>query len=89
MEDLFHKILGGIFTFFFFFFLCLYFQVTAGNVLLDSEANAKSGMSKSEDKTGEMKYTSHSLEEVAEMVHGTISAYEIKVYNLASALFPS
>lgn len=56
-------------------------KVTGGNVPLDSEINAKSGQSKSEDKSGDMKYSSHSLEEVAEMVQGTISAYEIKVHN--------
>jgi len=52
-------------------------------VLLDSEANTKSGLSKSEDKAGDMKYSSHSLEEVAEMVHGTVSSYEVKVQNLS------
>ncbi|ONK55243.1 uncharacterized protein A4U43_UnF5970 [Asparagus officinalis] len=56
-------------------------KVTAANVPLDSEANSKPSLSKGEDKAGDMKYSSHSLEEVAEMVHGTISAYEVKVHS--------
>ncbi|XP_073099567.1 exocyst complex component SEC5B isoform X2 [Elaeis guineensis] len=56
-------------------------KVTAGNTLLDSETNVKPAANRSEDKVGEVKYSSHSLEEVAAMVHGTISAFEVKVLN--------
>lgn len=56
-----------------------FFKVTGGNTLLDSETNAKSTANRSEDKVGEVKYSSHSLEEVAAMVHDTISAFELKV----------
>ncbi|KAJ6817742.1 exocyst complex component SEC5A-like [Iris pallida] len=56
-------------------------KITAGNVVLDSEANAKTGLNRSDDKAGDIKYSSHSLEEVAAMVHSTISAYEVKVHS--------
>ncbi|KAG1369794.1 hypothetical protein COCNU_15G001600 [Cocos nucifera] len=56
-------------------------KVTAGNTLRDSETNVKPAANRSEDKVGEVKYSSHSLEEVAAMVHGTISAFEVKVLN--------
>ncbi|XP_008781410.1 exocyst complex component SEC5A-like isoform X2 [Phoenix dactylifera] len=56
-------------------------KVTAGNTLLDSETNVKPAANRGEDKVGEVKYSSHSLEEVATMVHGTISAFEVKVLN--------
>ncbi|XP_008784153.2 exocyst complex component SEC5A-like isoform X2 [Phoenix dactylifera] len=56
-------------------------KVTAGNTVLDSETNAKPAANRSEDKVGEVKYSSHSLEEVAAMVHDTISAFELKVHN--------
>ncbi|KAG1331062.1 putative plastid-lipid-associated protein 7, chloroplastic [Cocos nucifera] len=56
-------------------------KVTAGNTLLDSETNAKTAASRSEDKVGEVKYSSHSLGEVAAMVHDTIYAFELKVHN--------
>lgn len=56
-------------------------KATTGNVLLDSETNAKPSANKNEDKVGEVRYSSHSLEEVANMVHGTISAYQVKVQN--------
>lgn len=55
-----------------------FFQVTAGSTL-DSETNVKPAANRSEDKVVEVKYSSHSLEEVAAMVHGTISAFEVKV----------
>ncbi|KAK1300452.1 Exocyst complex component 2 [Acorus calamus] len=56
-------------------------QVAAGNMLLDSETNTKLLINKSEDKAGDIKYSNHSLDEVAEMVHNTISAFEVKVHN--------
>ncbi|KAJ7561112.1 hypothetical protein O6H91_03G014300 [Diphasiastrum complanatum] len=39
-----------------------------------------------EDKTGDMKYTTHSLEEVILLVHGILSLYESKVQNAFLAL---
>lgn len=54
---------------------------TAGNVLLDSDVNAKHAQNRSEEKASDVKFSSHSLEEVATMVHGTISAYEVKIHN--------
>ncbi|WOL15535.1 exocyst complex component SEC5B isoform X2 [Canna indica] len=56
-------------------------KVTTGAGLLDSDANAKLSSSKNERKGGEMKYSTHTLEEVAAMVHGTISAFQSKVQN--------
>ncbi|XP_077241364.1 exocyst complex component SEC5A-like [Tasmannia lanceolata] len=56
-------------------------QVAAGNMLLDPETNVKAATNKTEDKVNDVKYSSHSLDEVSEMVHGTISAYELKVHN--------
>ncbi|KAL6005512.1 hypothetical protein ACLOJK_006079 [Asimina triloba] len=52
---------------------------SSGNMLVDHEANAKP--KKIDDRASDMKYTSHSLDEVTEMVHGTISTYETKVHN--------
>lgn len=54
---------------------------TVGNVLPDTEANAKPASNRNDDKSGDMKYSSHSLDEVAAMVHSTISAYEVKIHN--------
>nr|CAD1836809.1 unnamed protein product [Ananas comosus var. bracteatus] len=54
-------------------------KATSGNVLLDSETSSKSTGNKNDDKVGEAKYSNHTLEEVANMVHGTISAFEAKV----------
>lgn len=48
-------------------------------MLLDTETIAKPATNKNEDKISDAKYLSHSLDEVAEMVHSTISAYESKV----------
>ncbi|MQL93081.1 hypothetical protein Taro_025719 [Colocasia esculenta] len=56
-------------------------KVSAGNVLLDQDTSSRNSINRAEDKAGEMKYSSHSIEEVASMVHGTISAYEAKVHN--------
>ncbi|OVA06363.1 hypothetical protein BVC80_8885g11 [Macleaya cordata] len=46
-----------------------------------AETNVKSSMSKTEDKVGDVKYSSHSLDEVAGMIRNTISTYEVKVHN--------
>ncbi|CAL9193176.1 unnamed protein product [Musa hybrid cultivar] len=54
-------------------------KVTTGGVLLDSETNAKPALSKNEEKVGEIKYSTHTLEEVAAMIQGTITAFEAKV----------
>ena len=54
-------------------------QAAAGNVLADSDTNAKSGANKTDDKGVEAKYTNHSLDEVASMVHATVSAFDTKV----------
>ncbi|KAJ0959919.1 hypothetical protein J5N97_000320 [Dioscorea zingiberensis] len=56
-------------------------KATTGNMLLDNETITKSTTNKGEEKIGDIKYSSHSLEEVAPMVHGTISTYEVKVLN--------
>lgn len=53
---------------------------TAGNVLFDTVVNAKHSQSRSEERVSDVKFLSHSLEEVAAMVHGTISAYEVKIH---------
>ncbi|CAN6444955.1 unnamed protein product [Victoria cruziana] len=46
------------------------------------ESNSKSSMqAKAEDKSGDMRYSNHSVDEVAEMIHGTLSIYETKVMN--------
>lgn len=39
---------------------------------------------KAEDKSGDMRYSNHSVDEVAEMIHGTLSIYETKVDALFS-----
>lgn len=54
-------------------------QLSAGNMLLDQDTSARNSVNRAEDKAGEMKYSSHSIEEVASMVHSTISAFEAKV----------
>ncbi|KAG0470241.1 hypothetical protein HPP92_016338 [Vanilla planifolia] len=56
-------------------------KVTAGNVALDSDVNAKHARSRSEEKAGDMKFSSHTLDEVATMVHATVSTFEAKVHN--------
>ncbi|KMZ59694.1 Exocyst complex component SEC5B [Zostera marina] len=50
-------------------------KVSTGNL----ETNAKVATDKADDKVGDMKYSRHSLDEVVEMVHTTISLYEKKV----------
>ncbi|KAL0919365.1 hypothetical protein M5K25_011455 [Dendrobium thyrsiflorum] len=54
---------------------------TASSVHVDSDLNAKHAQSRSEEKATDVKFSSHSLEEVTTMVHGTINAYEVKVHN--------
>lgn len=49
----------------------------SSQVPIDSNA---SSLGKSEEKVGEGKYSSHSLDEVAGMLQQTISAYEVKVF---------
>lgn len=44
-----------------------------------SETIVKPATNKTDDKVSDAKYSSHSLDEVEEMVHNTISAYESKV----------
>ncbi|XP_068658411.1 exocyst complex component SEC5A-like [Aristolochia californica] len=56
-------------------------QVASGNTLPDPEANAKYNPNKAEDKVNDVKYSSHSLDEVADMVQGTISIFEVKVHH--------
>ncbi|KAL5558462.1 hypothetical protein UlMin_034673 [Ulmus minor] len=48
---------------------------------VSTETNASSSTSKIEEKVGDGKYSSHSLDEVAGMIRNTISAYEVKVQN--------
>ncbi|KAK3144791.1 hypothetical protein QOZ80_4AG0317910 [Eleusine coracana subsp. coracana] len=56
-------------------------KAAAGNMVSDSDMNAKSGAAKTDDKGGEAKYTNHTLDEVASMVQATISAFDTKVQN--------
>ncbi|KVH88112.1 Cullin repeat-like-containing domain-containing protein [Cynara cardunculus var. scolymus] len=49
-------------------------QVTA-------ELNITTSVTKTEEKMGDNKYSSHSLDEVSGMIQNTISAYESKVHN--------
>ncbi|KAG9444323.1 hypothetical protein H6P81_015663 [Aristolochia fimbriata] len=55
-------------------------QVASGNTLADHETNAKSNSNKAEDRVNDVKYSSHSLDEVADMVQNTILVYEVKVH---------
>lgn len=55
------------------------FQSTAGNVIHDAEANGKLNGNKTEEKSGETKYSNHTLEEVASMVNSTLSVLDAKV----------
>ncbi|KAJ1696288.1 hypothetical protein LUZ63_004800 [Rhynchospora breviuscula] len=52
---------------------------TAGNVIHDAEANGKPNGSRTEEKSGEAKYSNHTLEEVASMVNSTLSVFDAKV----------
>ncbi|XP_066350450.1 exocyst complex component SEC5B-like [Miscanthus floridulus] len=53
-------------------------KAASGNVVSDSDMNAKPAANKNDDK-GEVKYTNHTLDEVASMVRATISAFDTKV----------
>ncbi|GMP46415.1 hypothetical protein CsSME_00014589 [Camellia sinensis var. sinensis] len=48
---------------------------------VSADSNVNTSANKSEEKVGDGKYSSHSLDEVAGMIRGTISAYESKVHN--------
>jgi exocyst complex component 2 len=48
-------------------------------MLSDADMNAKPGAAKTDDKSGEAKYTNHILDEVVSMVQATISTFDIKV----------
>ncbi|CBI18197.3 hypothetical protein VitviT2T_028512 [Vitis vinifera] len=48
---------------------------------VSAESNINTSASKTEEKVGDGKYSSHSLDEVAGMIRSTISAYEVKVHN--------
>ena len=50
---------------------------------MSTESNANTPANKSEEKFGDGKYSTHSLEEVSGMIRNTISAYEVKVRKLA------
>lgn len=54
-------------------------QAAAGTVVSDADMNAKLGANKTDEKGGEVKYTNHSLDEVATMVRATVSAFDTKV----------
>ncbi|KAF9601289.1 hypothetical protein IFM89_018399 [Coptis chinensis] len=43
-----------------------------------AEANVKAAVNKTDEKVGDVKYSNHSLDEVAGMIRTTISAYEAK-----------
>ncbi|KAF9687084.1 hypothetical protein SADUNF_Sadunf02G0057000 [Salix dunnii] len=48
---------------------------------VSAESNVNASATKSEEKVGDGRYSAHSLDEVAGMIRGTISAYETKVHN--------
>ncbi|CAA7400277.1 unnamed protein product [Spirodela intermedia] len=54
-------------------------KVSVGNAL-DQETSVKTAINRAEERANEMKYLNHSIEEVAAMFHGTLSAYEGKVH---------
>ncbi|KAG6531268.1 hypothetical protein ZIOFF_005072 [Zingiber officinale] len=54
-------------------------KVTPGGRVLDTDTSFKPPSSKNEEKDGDIKYSTHALEEVTLMLHGTISAFEAKV----------
>lgn len=56
--------------------LCLFLQTSQ----VAHDSNVTNRANKSEEKAGDMKYSSHSLDEVAGMVLNTLSVYESKVY---------
>ncbi|CAA6663780.1 unnamed protein product [Spirodela intermedia] len=54
-------------------------KVSVGNAL-DQETSVKTAINRAEERANEMKYLNHSIEEVAAMFYGTLSAYEGKVH---------
>ncbi|EEF29948.1 Exocyst complex component, putative [Ricinus communis] len=48
---------------------------------VSSESNVNTSSNKTEEKVGDGRYSTHSLDEVAGMIRSTISAYEVKVHN--------
>ncbi|XP_061996218.1 exocyst complex component SEC5A-like [Rosa rugosa] len=48
---------------------------------VSTESNANTPANKSEEKVGDGKYSTHSLDEVSVMIRNTIAAYEVKVCN--------
>lgn len=53
--------------------------MTTGGGVLDTDTTSKPPSSKNEEKAGDIKYSTHALEEVTAMVHCTIAAFEAKV----------
>lgn len=50
---------------------------------VSADSNVNNSANKSEEKVGDGKYSSHSLDEVAGMIRSTISVYEGKVIMLS------
>lgn len=50
---------------------------------VSAESNSNTSANKTEDKVGDGKYSSHSLDEVAGMIRSTISVFEVKVSMVA------
>nr|POE75645.1 exocyst complex component sec5a [Quercus suber] len=48
---------------------------------VSTESNANTSANKTEEKVGDGKYSSHSLDEISGMIRSTISVYEVKVVN--------
>jgi len=55
---------------------------------VSTESNANTSANKTEEKAGDGKYSSHSLDEISGMIRSTISVYEVKVSMLADYLSP-
>lgn len=53
-----------------------------------SDSNVSNQTNKVEEKAGNMKYSSHSLDEVAGMIRNTLSVYECKVFSFFCCLTP-
>ena len=54
-----------------------------------TDSNTNSSANRVEEKAGDGKYSSHSLDEVAAMICSTISVYGVKVIVLTSPIFPA
>lgn len=46
---------------------------------VSAESNTNASANKNDDKAGDGRYSTHSLDEVAGMIRSTISVYELKV----------